>query len=85
MSLSMASLASSILRNFFPFSSSLICPPIGIIDGSMLTTVGELLFFPLITKLPEAIKAGRSIKLRKGDFSAEVTGKDDDRDLSVNC
>lgn len=61
------------------------CPPIGVVDGSVLTAVGELLLFPLMMKLPDAIKAGRSIKVRKGDFSAEVSGKDDDRDPSVNC
>jgi len=54
-----------------------VCPPIGIIDGSVLTAVGELLFFPLIAKLPEAIKAGRSIKIRNGSFEAEVKAPDE--------
>lgn len=52
------------------------CPPMGIIHGSVLIAVGELLLFPLTMKLPEAIKAGRSIKVRKGDFSAEVTAEE---------
>ena len=47
-------------------------PPVGIIDGSVLTAVGLLLMFSVIEKVPEAIKAGKSVKISKGDFSAEV-------------
>ena len=47
-------------------------PPIGVIDGSVLTAVGLLLMFATIDKIPEAVKAGRNIKVSKGDFSAEV-------------
>lgn len=28
--------------------------------------------FPVIEKIPEAIKAGKSVRIQKGDFSAEV-------------
>jgi len=49
------------------------CPPMGVIDGSVLTAVGLLLMFSVLARLPEAIKAGRSVKIQKGDFSAEVT------------
>ena len=48
-------------------------PPIGVIDGSVLTAVGLLLMFAVIEKIPEAIKAGRNIKVQKGDTSLEVT------------
>lgn len=48
------------------------CPPIGVIDGSILTAVGLLILFATIEKIPEAVKAGKSIKVQKGDFSAEV-------------
>lgn len=48
-------------------------PPIGVIDGSVLSAVGLLLMFAAIDKIPEAIKAGRSIKVQKGDASLEVT------------
>lgn len=48
------------------------CPPIGVVDGSVLSAVGLLLLFATIEKIPEAIKAGKSIKVQKGDFSAEV-------------
>lgn len=52
------------------------CPPMGSIDGSVLTAVGLLILFSLIEKLPEAIAAGRSVKIQRGDTSLEVTGKD---------
>lgn len=52
------------------------CPPMGSIDGSVLTAVGLLLMFAVVEKLPEAIAAGRSVKIQKGDTSLEVTGKD---------
>lgn len=49
------------------------CPPIGEIDGSVLSAVGLLLMFATIDKIPEAIKAGKSIKIQKGDLELEVT------------
>ena len=52
------------------------CPPMGSIDGSVLTAVGLLLMFAVVEKLPEAIAAGRSVKIQRGDTSVEVTGKD---------
>ena len=50
-------------------------PPIGVIDGSVLSAVGLLLMFATIEKLPETIKSGRNIKLQKGDSSVEISGK----------
>lgn len=49
-----------------------LVPPVGVIDGSVLTAVGMLLMFSVIEKIPEAIKAGKSVKIVKGDFSAEI-------------
>lgn len=51
------------------------CPPMGVIDGSVLTAVGLLLLFAVIEKLPQAIKEGRSIKFQKGDLEVEVTSE----------
>lgn len=48
------------------------CPPMGVIDGSVLTAVGLLLLFAVIEKVPQAIKEVRNIKISKGDFSAEI-------------
>lgn len=50
-----------------------LLPPPGVIDGSVLTAVGELLMFTVIARIPEAIKAGKSVKISKGDFTAEVS------------
>ena len=53
-----------------------ICPPMGVIDGSVLTAVGLLLAFATLAQLPlliEAASAGKRIRLQKGDFSAEVS------------
>ena len=49
---------------------------IGQIDGSVLTAVGMLVLFATVEKIPEAIKAGRSIKVQKGNFCAEIEASD---------
>ena len=51
-------------------------PPLGIIDGSVLTAVGLLLMFAVLAQVPgilQAVRDGERIKLSKGDFSAEVS------------
>ena len=53
-----------------------LVPPVGIIDGSVLTAVGLLLMFSVIEKIPEAIKAGKNIKVQKGDSSVEISSKE---------
>lgn len=53
-------------------------PPLGIIDGSVITAVGELLLFGVLAQIPSilnAIRDGKSIKLQKGDFEVEVSGE----------
>lgn len=55
-------------------------PPVGIIDGSVLTSVGLLLMFGVIAQIPDilnAVREGKSIKLQKGDIELEVSS---DRD-----
>ena len=57
-----------------------LLPPMGIIDGSVLTAVGELLMFGVLAQVPALINAaknGKSVKISKGDFTAEVTSTDD--------
>ena len=57
-----------------------LLPPMGIIDGSVLTAVGELLMFRVLAQVPALISAaknGKSVKISKGDFSAEVTSADE--------
>ena len=58
-----------------------LLPHMGIIDGSVLTAVGELLMFGVLAQVPALISAaknGKSIKLTKGDFTAEVSSSEDD-------
>ena len=57
-----------------------LLPPMGIIDGSVLTAVGELLMFGVLAQVPaliDAAKNGKSVKISKGDFTAEVTSSDE--------
>ena len=54
-----------------------IVPPTGEIDGSVLTAVGLLLMFAVAEKIPEAIAAGKSVKIKKGDTSLEVISKNE--------
>ena len=49
-------------------------PPVGVIDGSVLTAVGLLLLFAVVARIPDALAQGRSVKIQKGDFTAEVGG-----------
>ena len=51
------------------------CPPIGIIDGSVLTAVGLLLMFGVIAQtrvILDAVRNGKSVKISKGDLELEV-------------
>ena len=57
-----------------------LLPPMGIIDGSVLTAVGELLMFGVLAQVPALIDSattGKSVKISKGDFTAEVTSSDE--------
>lgn len=52
------------------------CPPLGIIDGSVLTAVGELFAFAALSQVPDliqAIREGRSFTISKGDFKMDVS------------
>ncbi|MBQ8225584.1 MAG: hypothetical protein IJZ86_09600 [Bacteroides sp.] len=52
-----------------------LVPPPGVIDGSVLTAVGELLMFAALSQLPEVLKAvrdGKRITISKGDFKVGV-------------
>lgn len=51
-------------------------PPFGIIDGSVLTAVGELLMFGVLAQVPkilDAVRNGKSIKLQKGDLTISAS------------
>lgn len=52
-------------------------PPMGVIDGSILTAIGELLLFPTLLYGFRAVELGLTIKFQKGDATIEIS-KDDD-------
>lgn len=53
-------------------------PPMGIIDGSVLTAVGELLLFPTLLYGYRAIELGLRVKFQKGETSIEISKQDDE-------
>lgn len=55
-----------------------LMPPMGVIDGSVLTAVGELLLFPVVIYAFRAIELGLEVKIQKGDTSVEIH-KDEDK------
>lgn len=48
-------------------------PPMGVIDGSVLTAVGELLLFPTLLYGFRAVELGLRIRFQKGETSIEVS------------
>lgn len=55
-------------------------PPMGVIDGSCLTAVGELLLFPTLLYGYRAIELGLSVKFQKGETSIEISKQDEKDD-----
>lgn len=55
-----------------------IMPPQGVIDGSVLTAVGELILFPVVIYGFRAIELGLEVTIHKGDTTVEIH-KDDDQ------
>ena len=52
-----------------------IVPPTGVIDGSVLTGVGELFAFAALSQLPYVIASGKGITLNHGNTSISVGRK----------
>ena len=63
------------ISSFILIVVGLLIPPIGQIDFSLLTAVGELEFFGVLLIVSDAINKGTSIKASKGDSSIEVSGE----------
>ena len=53
-------------------------PPMGIIDGSVLTAIGELLLFPTVLYAFRALELGYKVKFQKGETSIEMHKGGDD-------
>ena len=47
-------------------------PPMGIIDGSVLTAIGELLLFPTMLYAFRALELGYKVRFQKGETSIEM-------------
>lgn len=52
-----------------------IVPPTGVIDGSVLSAVGELFAFAALAQVTSLLRAGKDIKIKHHD--TEVTIDDD--------
>lgn len=52
-----------------------LTPPMAVIDGSVLTAVGEMFAFAALGVGLEAVRLGRNLRLSKGDLVAEITRK----------
>jgi len=53
-------------------------PPLGVIDGSVITAVGELLGFGTIGMIPSIIKSAKTTKVTtSGGTTIEVGHKDE--------
>ena len=59
-------------------------PPMGIIDGSCLTAVGELLLVPTLLYAYRAIELGLSVKFQKGETSIEISKPEEKAGESLN-
>lgn len=47
-------------------------PPMGVIDGSVITAIGELLLFPTILYAFRALELGYKFKIQHGNTSIEA-------------
>ena len=57
------------------FVGGFFCPPLGIIDGSVLTAGGILLGFATLAVAGQNLANGRDVTFKKGDV--EITVEDD--------
>ena len=59
-------------------------PPMGVIDGSVLTAIGELLLFPTLLYAFRAIELGLRVKFQKGETSIEISKRKEDEDATAH-
>ena len=71
----------SMLVSIFLLVAGFFMPPQGVIDGSVLMGIGEIIagaaILSFLSNLPEYIKAGASAKISKGDLNLELKGNGD--------
>lgn len=59
-----------------------LVPPTGVIDGSVLTAVGELLGFKAVSMLPVFAKRGTDVTLSHGDTSITINNPDEKNEMA---
>lgn len=52
---------------------SFLLPPLGVIDGSVLTAVGEISGFSLLGMIPYYLKSGKNVTVAKGNTSINIS------------
>ena len=53
-----------------------LVPPLGVIDGSVLTAVGEIVFLVTIFFVWDCVTKGKIAKIQKGDLEASISDND---------
>ena len=71
--LSRATFLVSLAPSVMLIVAGFVVPPMGEIDGSVLTAVGELLMFPTLAYGARAIELGYDFKMKRGDTNVELT------------
>lgn len=57
------------------FVGGFFAPPTGVIDGSVITSVGILFAFATLAQIPVILSAAKSAKIQHGNTTIEVTNK----------
>ena len=60
--------------------SGFYIPPMGIIDGTVLTAVGILFGFATLAQIPVIIEVAGYVKMTKGDMTIEAKGPNQNHD-----
>lgn len=58
----------------------LFCPPLGIIDNSVIISVGELAGFGALFQVAKAIDVGYDAKIKTKQIELEINNKEDKND-----
>ena len=56
--------------------ASFLVPPLGVIDDSVLTAVGEIVFLVTIFFVWDCVTKGKIAKIKKGDIEASISDND---------
>lgn len=59
--------------------SGFLVPPMGVIDGSVLTGAGILGFFAVLAQLPTIIEVAGHAKIQSGNLSIEISKEENEQ------